>query len=727
MFKSYIFIPLLTFFVADQYAMARSNDNATKKRLEQKQVAQHAFMLSITEQDPVALAASLRNKLVDPNKIASDQLPPLVAVILGCNDATKCNRMVRTLLQHKADPNIPSHFPVKGKKVQQGQLGLYPLHFAVFDQNAELVKMLLQAKARVNALTEKIQIPKKDSDTLPVQGMPLHFACNPGKELNFDIVRMLVEAGANINARAPVSGNTPLHLAIANGNLQAIAYLLKKGASCTIVNAIGFTPVHEATIRDDICALWMLYKYTDINHLRKHPDERKHAHIMILGQDSDAKVADSYHIGFENYTPLHIAAGSGSTSMLQELLTLGANPNCRAFRGVYPLHIAVTSGDVTQEVYRERVRLLLQAGADPDVTIQLPLGNLTAMITPMLFALRYGLYGVVDDMCAWYSAHQRSIKLPYVSYITAVMKKSDLSFEEQCALIQKFISLGDDIHYMDDIGNLLHVAVALQENPRMIEHLIQLGVRVDQPNKNNFLPFDHALIMKDQPIIDCLKPYQAAKLSQFYAVATGSSSSVDEQHACRLYDARIGDVTRLQEYALFFNDTPGNEHIMKILDACGTGDALKKYAVTSRQGAINTARGALFELNAAYHLMLERYELKAFRVIYEGLEYDIETLDYLVECKNIKWSAITGRRIEDLKRSLIKHNDVVKRMGKKYLFYSKNQIPQEWREWLVGQDITWVEYKDIPSPNQNKIREQYLMPLLNAQTMLCQRTSSLFQ
>ncbi|XP_065904061.1 26S proteasome non-ATPase regulatory subunit 10-like [Dysidea avara] len=58
---------------------------------------------------------------------------------------------------------------------------------------------------------------------------PLHVAVRSGKE---EIVKFLIEKGANVNARS--LGSTPLHVAVTNGREEIVKFLIEKG---TNVNA----------------------------------------------------------------------------------------------------------------------------------------------------------------------------------------------------------------------------------------------------------------------------------------------------------------------------------------------------------------------------------------------------------------------------------------------------------------------------------------------------------
>lgn len=56
---------------------------------------------------------------------------------------------------------------------------------------------------------------------------PLHAAVAAGR---VDCVRMLIEAGADIEAKN-VYGNTPLHIACLNGHVEAVAELIRHSAN----------------------------------------------------------------------------------------------------------------------------------------------------------------------------------------------------------------------------------------------------------------------------------------------------------------------------------------------------------------------------------------------------------------------------------------------------------------------------------------------------------------
>jgi len=93
--------------------------------------------------------------------------------------------------------------------------GWTPLHLAAFFGHKDAAFELLNAGASV---TER--------STNAMANMPLH-AATAGR--NFELVKMLVEHGAPVNARQH-GGWTPLHAAVQNGDAAMVSLFLEHGA-----------------------------------------------------------------------------------------------------------------------------------------------------------------------------------------------------------------------------------------------------------------------------------------------------------------------------------------------------------------------------------------------------------------------------------------------------------------------------------------------------------------
>ncbi|MED5334383.1 MAG: ankyrin repeat domain-containing protein, partial [Pseudomonadota bacterium] len=104
---------------------------------------------------------------------------------------------------------------------------LTPLHKAVWDNDIQRVKALIDSGADVNALDRLMGVA------------PLHLAVQ-GR--NLDLVKLLVKEGAFVNLQSVRLGGTPLLLAVWHRNIPAVEYLLSlPDIDTTVISAAGAT------------------------------------------------------------------------------------------------------------------------------------------------------------------------------------------------------------------------------------------------------------------------------------------------------------------------------------------------------------------------------------------------------------------------------------------------------------------------------------------------------
>ncbi|HEY2962359.1 MAG TPA: ankyrin repeat domain-containing protein [Pyrinomonadaceae bacterium] len=124
--------------------------------------------------------------------------------------------------------------------------GFTPLGLAVFFGRAEAVNALLEAGADVNlASRESMKVA------------PLASASAAGQ---YEIARVLIAHGANVNARA-AGDFTPLHESAASGRMEFARLLLDHGADVNARTTDGKTPVDYAREhnREEMVALLNAY------------------------------------------------------------------------------------------------------------------------------------------------------------------------------------------------------------------------------------------------------------------------------------------------------------------------------------------------------------------------------------------------------------------------------------------------------------------------------------
>lgn len=154
-------------------------------------------------------------------------------------------------------------------------------------------------------------------------------------------VRFLINAGADVNVQHDNSGNTPLHIAHQRdeGNLEICKLLIEAGANVNAVNEDGYTPLLKALEDDE-----------DF-----YPEEIAEYVKLMIEAGSDVNAVNN-----EGSSPLHKV---WETKSCQLLLEAGANVNAIDGEGNTPLHKALWMEN-PPEIIIEICKLLIDAGAD---------------------------------------------------------------------------------------------------------------------------------------------------------------------------------------------------------------------------------------------------------------------------------------------------------------------------------------------------------------------------
>ncbi|KAI6171449.1 hypothetical protein M3Y97_01045800 [Aphelenchoides bicaudatus] len=243
------------------------------------------------------------------------------------------------------------------------------LHEAAFSDYIEIVKLLIESGADVNAKNNR-------GDT------PIHRASQNGY---IEIVKFLVEKGADVNATNK-DHQTPLHYA--NRKLEVVKLLLESGANINATDAHGNTPLYYAVYDDKFEVVkYLVESGTDIN--AKGDYGRTALHIAALSgyieivkylveseADIDAKDKDGN-------TPLHWGAQNNKPEVIVKLLAeSGSDVNAKNNSGWTSLHFAAFNG------FLEVAKILVVNGAD--LSIKNSEGN-----TALHVATTRNKYGIV--------------------------------------------------------------------------------------------------------------------------------------------------------------------------------------------------------------------------------------------------------------------------------------------------------------------------------------------
>jgi ankyrin repeat protein len=240
--------------------------------------------------------------------------------------------------------------------------GQTPLHWAIRNQQVSTVKLLLEQNACVNLVDKEGK-------------SALHYAINQSET---DLLQVLGTRNANLEL-ADVKGRTPLLTAVEASSIVGTKYLLDMGANPTAMNFKQQNVLHLAALAETDEALkltklllphcvhlsasdlnnmtplhysvakgnkelskFLLQNGVDINTgiqrvCKDHPTVQRSIPDMVPRDYQRSSSAYEIH----GLTPLHFAALAAHPSMIDFLLSEGANVNARCWNGDSPLHLTL--------------------------------------------------------------------------------------------------------------------------------------------------------------------------------------------------------------------------------------------------------------------------------------------------------------------------------------------------------------------------------------------------
>lgn len=418
--------------------------------------------------------------------------------------------------------------------------GYTPLMAAALGNNLEAVNILINAGADVNAKTKNGTTPLMAAlsyaPTFSISEMSiLHFALDISehdkivgeeklKEINIDIVKKLIKAGATLDAIITPDGFTPLMLAAMSSNIEVVSELLNAGAKAGVNNKTkdGFTPLMFAAGLDfsGVGPMISFAKsfaqafsgkevelekslYDDIEMISLNTKEKSNPQLFNLLIQNGADINVQTNNG---YTPLMIASLNGNIDIVKTLIDNKVDVNAKSSDQQTALVLAKNDNVV---------EALINAGADINV-------NNTKGLTPMITANSSTMVKTLVKAGA--NVNEEDEKgLNNLIYHVISTDKTDI---EQ---INALISLGADIKktinitwselqkIMIDVPNAFYsgedkltfnllMLESLKKNPNieLIKFLLNSGIDVNYKNEYSMSPLILASLQGNFELIDAL-------------------------------------------------------------------------------------------------------------------------------------------------------------------------------------------------------------------------------
>lgn len=429
-----------------------------------------------------AAAVSLLQQQIDVNAAEADGTTALHWAVRNGDVA-----LVERLLRAGAAPDASNRY------------GITPIFLACENGSAEMVERLLDAGVSANA-------------TGPMGETALHICARTGRP---EAARVLLARGASVDVGEGWRGQTPLMWAAARGHADMVRLLVEAGAD---PNARSTVVVWERQRTDEPRDKWLPPGgLTPL--LLAAREGRVEAAAALLDLGADVDLADP-----DRHTPLIIALINGHFDVAGLLIDRGADVNLEDKVGRTALWAAVdahtmpasnrpapreTDDELTSF---EIIEKLLARGARVDAAIrqQIPYrtkldrggdGVLGAGTTPLLRAAKAGDVPVIRLLLQ----HGANAKAATRNGVNAVMMAANVGTrEEDMTGLQKtereaiesirlLLAAGADINGADIQGRTSAHGAALWGFSELIRYLHQNGAELNARDKRGFTPLDTAL------------------------------------------------------------------------------------------------------------------------------------------------------------------------------------------------------------------------------------------
>ncbi|MCL1823800.1 MAG: ankyrin repeat domain-containing protein [Oscillospiraceae bacterium] len=265
--------------------------------------------------------------------------------------------LCRLALEYGADPTVadsdgrtPLHFLVEYDSWTGWNASFNPKPKS--QDSCKIIELLIEGGADTEAYNNAGQTP-----------LMLAFTKS---DTELALIKQLISLGAQIDTQDN-QGNTCLHYAVAEGNVNRIRLLLENGVDSSVQNAGGFSAYQLALNENKRSVVSLLEKANVI--LDIDPDDLDAAFMKACkaGQRGVAEMLlkrgdiDVTYVDDMGRTPLHYVAGLGMNTLASVLIESGVDVNYTERDGKTALHFAASGR------HKEIFKLLIDNGADTSI------------------------------------------------------------------------------------------------------------------------------------------------------------------------------------------------------------------------------------------------------------------------------------------------------------------------------------------------------------------------
>jgi len=338
---------------------------------------------------------------------------------------------------------------------------------AVKKADVEQVRLLLAQGADVDAKWGDTHTTEKGNDRTP-----LSYAVDAN---NMDLVKLLVEGGADVNA----GSWPPLCGAVDNNNTAIAEYLIDHGANVNYPKDWGPLQATTAISNSVEMAKLLIARGADINS-RIYPvlnnaiyKERKDLCEFLIQRGADVNAKDKW-----GTTPLDYATRSDDSDFVKILIAHGAKVDTKCWDGETVLMSAATAGRT------EAVKLLLEAGAN--VNAKNDRGQTALHVILDIRNFDYTRSLLSKDMVELLLAKGAEVDLKDKDGLTPLHLAAELADGD---IVKLLLDKGAKVDEKDDESGFtaLHYAARLG-NKNAAELLIAKGADINAKDKRGHTP-----------------------------------------------------------------------------------------------------------------------------------------------------------------------------------------------------------------------------------------------